>query len=229
MAYTKTNWQNDQAPAINATNLNKIEQGIFNNDALLSSIMNTLGIDTQTWVSTDSYVEGQVVVYNNQLYKNITGNYTTTPPDEDTTNWSLTNIKDMQYPVGKVEIFYDTLDHSNYMGFTWERTSVGKVPVGLDTNDSDFDTIGETGGTKSLKLSACIGAVNNSADNLGYNAESQTVYQNNHLSGLFIHAGSGSTFNNWNHSTPVVESDKNERNVTNLQPYQVFAIWKRIS
>lgn len=28
MAYTKTNWVNDSAPAINADNLNKIEQGI---------------------------------------------------------------------------------------------------------------------------------------------------------------------------------------------------------
>jgi hypothetical protein len=28
MAYTKTNWQNGQAPAVNATNLNKMEQGI---------------------------------------------------------------------------------------------------------------------------------------------------------------------------------------------------------
>lgn len=29
MAYTKTNWVNDSLPAINETNLNKIEQGIY--------------------------------------------------------------------------------------------------------------------------------------------------------------------------------------------------------
>lgn len=28
MSYTKTNWQNNQAPAINAANLNKMEDGI---------------------------------------------------------------------------------------------------------------------------------------------------------------------------------------------------------
>lgn len=33
MAYTKTVWVNNQAPAINADNLNKIEQGIFDTDA----------------------------------------------------------------------------------------------------------------------------------------------------------------------------------------------------
>lgn len=31
MAYTKTSWVNNSAPAINATNLNKIEQGIYDN------------------------------------------------------------------------------------------------------------------------------------------------------------------------------------------------------
>ena len=33
MAYTKTVWVNNRAPAINADNLNKIEQGIFDTDA----------------------------------------------------------------------------------------------------------------------------------------------------------------------------------------------------
>ena len=33
MAYTKTVWVNNQAPAINADNLNKTEQGIFDTDA----------------------------------------------------------------------------------------------------------------------------------------------------------------------------------------------------
>lgn len=224
MSYTKTNWVNDQAPAINATNLNKIEQGIFNNDALLSSIMNTLGIDTQTWVSTDSYVEGQVVVYNNQLYKNITGNYTTTPPNEDTTNWSLTNMKDMQYPVGKVEIFYDTLDHSNYMGFTWERTAVGKTITGYDSTDTDFDTIGETGGTKTHKLTV---------------DEMPSHFHNgNYITGIPLTvngAGSGGFYSctldsyNVNGSTLYTASAGGDNAHSIMQPYQVFAIWKRVS
>ena len=148
MSYTKTTWVNDQAPAINATNLNKIETGIFNNDSMLTSILTTLGINTTTWVSTDTYVEGQAVVYNNELYKNITGNYTTTDPATDTTNWMKTTMLDIQYPVGKTEIFYDDLDHTNYLGFTWEKYAAGRCLVGKDANDSDFDTIGETGGSK---------------------------------------------------------------------------------
>lgn len=40
MSYTKTQWVNDQAPAINATNLNKIEQGIYDNDAHIGTLSN---------------------------------------------------------------------------------------------------------------------------------------------------------------------------------------------
>ena len=218
MAYTKTNWNNDQAPAINATNLNKIEQGIFNNDALLSSIMNTLGIDTQTWVSTDSYVEGQVVVYNNQLYKNITGNYTTTPPDEDTTNWSLTNMKDMQYPVGKVEIFYDTLDHSNYMGFTWERTAIGKAITGYDSTDTDFDTIGETGGRKTHTLTV---------DEMP--SHNHSTYAQTDTGGFPYRIPQASGYNGNTTSYCNTMNSGGGQPHSIMQPYQVFAIWKRIS
>ena len=92
MSYVKTNWVNDQAPAINATNLNKIEGGIYNNDALITKVLEIIGIDADTWVSTDTYNEGDIVIYQNRLYINISGNYTTTSPDEDTTNWQETTI-----------------------------------------------------------------------------------------------------------------------------------------
>lgn len=92
MSYTKTQWNNDQAPAINASNLNKIEQGIFDNDAGIANLLQEIGINTNTWVSTDTYSLNDVVVYNKKLYKNITGNYTTTNPSEDTTNWNEIQI-----------------------------------------------------------------------------------------------------------------------------------------
>jgi microcystin-dependent protein len=44
MSYTKTLWINDQAPAIDATNLNHIEDGIYNNYIAITDIMS--GIST---------------------------------------------------------------------------------------------------------------------------------------------------------------------------------------
>lgn len=210
MSYTRTNWQNDQAPAINATNLNKIENGIFNNDAIITSIMTTLGINSTTWVSTNTYVEGDSVVYNNKLYKNITGDYTTTSPDEDTTNWQETTLLDIQYPIGKTELFYDTLDHSNHLGFTWERTCVGRVPVGIDSNDTDFDTIGETGGSKYLQAHRHKTGIQSSYYGAGP-AGSETCK-------VLVDTSNG-----------LETSETGTGNSGNLQPYQVFAIWKRVS
>lgn len=209
MSYVKTNWQNDQAPAINAINLNKIENGIFNNDAIITSIMTTLGINTTTWVSTNTYVLGDSVVYNNKLYKNITGNYTTTNPVSDTTNWQETTLLDIQYPIGKTELFYDTLDHSNHLGFTWERTCVGRVPVGIDSNDTDFDTIGETGGSKELQAHDHKLGVAYNTGGTYYGATVVGGTSKDNLTGYVMQAGNG--------------------NSGNLQPYQVFAIWKRVS
>ena len=42
MNYTKTNWENNKAPAINATHLNNIEDGIYNAHAVLSSLPDSM-------------------------------------------------------------------------------------------------------------------------------------------------------------------------------------------
>lgn len=59
MSYTKTNWVNDTEPAINATNLNKIEQGIYDNDVAISEkIDNTYGT-SQTKGYSQEYVNNR--------------------------------------------------------------------------------------------------------------------------------------------------------------------------
>ena len=55
------------------------------------------------------------------------------------------------FPINKVEVFFDNEDHSHFLGFTWERVGAGRVPVGIDTNQTEFNTIGKTGGNKQLQ------------------------------------------------------------------------------
>ena len=50
MAYSKTVWVNDNAPALNATNLNKIENGIYNNAENVDDLLDGL-IDLDTTAS----------------------------------------------------------------------------------------------------------------------------------------------------------------------------------
>ena len=59
MAYTKTQWVNNTTP-INDTNLNKIEQGIYDNSLVVDAVTNTLNpTDTETY-KTAELTEGQI-------------------------------------------------------------------------------------------------------------------------------------------------------------------------
>lgn len=54
------------------------------------------------------------------------------------------------YPVGSVYInATSNTNPASIFGFgTWEAFGAGRVMVGLDAGDTDFDTLGETGGSK---------------------------------------------------------------------------------
>ena len=58
-----------------------------------------------------------------------------------------------RYHVGSVIIDYTNTNPATYLGFgTWELCAVGKMFVGVNTNDSDFNTSGKTGGAKTVTL-----------------------------------------------------------------------------
>ena len=61
MAYTKTNWVNGTTP-LNDTNMNKIENALENLDTNISK-------STDEYSSTRTYSIGELVIYNNKLYK----------------------------------------------------------------------------------------------------------------------------------------------------------------
>ena len=59
MSYTKTQWVNNTTP-INDTNLNKIEQGIYDNSLVVDAVTNTINpTDTETY-KTAELTEGQI-------------------------------------------------------------------------------------------------------------------------------------------------------------------------
>lgn len=51
MAYTKTVWVNNEKPAINADNLNKIEQGIEDVQTEMTSTVKTVTLAVASWTS----------------------------------------------------------------------------------------------------------------------------------------------------------------------------------
>lgn len=52
------------------------------------------------------------------------------------------------YPVGSIKMTAENTNPSTYLGGTWVAWGAGKVPVGVDTTDTDFATVEKTGGEK---------------------------------------------------------------------------------
>lgn len=67
MAYNKTIWKNDTTPDIDATNLNKMENGIFNNDANITNLKNALS--ASDFSNATIYKAGDIVWESNRLYE----------------------------------------------------------------------------------------------------------------------------------------------------------------
>ena len=125
------------------------------------------------------------------------------------------------FPVGQIVIKGDNEDYSNWLDFTWERTAVGKVLVGIDGTDTDFNTIGKTGGEKKHTLlqkempkeigQALIYDSGTTEQSSSTDALT-TQWTNKFRSGLY---------------NVVNENGGNAHN--NVQPYQVVAFWKRVA
>jgi len=69
---------------------------------------------------------------------------------ENTTSNSIASALDAAYPIGSIYISYSSTNPGTLFGGTWTAFGTGKTLVGIDTSDTDFDTIGETGGNKTV-------------------------------------------------------------------------------
>lgn len=121
------------------------------------------------------------------------------------------------FPINKVEVFFDDLDHSNFLGYTWEMVSQGRFPVGLDTNDTDFNIIGKTGGEKTHKLT--INEMPSHIHGGAYWAQKQG-YGNINI---------GSTAAASRADISGIASTGGNQPHNNVPPYIVMAFWRRIA
>lgn len=124
------------------------------------------------------------------------------------------SLVDHIYPIGS--IYFSTVDEnpSKYFGGTWTTWGSGRVPVGVDTSDSDFKTAEKTGGEKEHTLTVDeMPRHNHTISNRL--AGSQSLPGDY---GAYLLAG---TDNSW------VKDTGGDQPHNNLQPYITCYMWKR--
>lgn len=62
-----------------------------------------------------------------------------------------TTICNLIYPVGSIKITVVNTNPSTYLGGTWVAWGSGRVPVGVNTSETEFKTVEKTGGSKYLQ------------------------------------------------------------------------------
>lgn len=153
-------------------------------------------------------------------------------------------IFDEAHPVGSLMFTVDSRNPSEYLQGTWVAWGAGRVPVSVDTTDSDFNTVEKTGGAKTVALTTsqmpnhthqCLGSLssNTYANNIGLNYSDVRVNGNfgrSQSSNNYGSTNSGTRKTNllgdFNH-THTIQSAGGGAAHNNLQPYITCYMWKR--
>lgn len=124
-------------------------------------------------------------------------------------------------PIGSVLAFVDDTDPNDlFYGQVWERFAQGKVLVGVDTADSNFNTVGKTGGESTHKLTiAEMPSHSHSASNVDSHFE-KIFAKGSAYYALAFRSG---------YSDPNISvgSRGGDGAHNNLQPYETVFYWKR--
>ena len=133
-------------------------------------------------------------------------------------------IRDTYFPVGSIYLSVNSTNPGTKFGGTWVRFGSGKTLVGVDTNDSDFNSVEKTGGEKTHKLTIAEMPKHN---HYGiYNGSGTTERKAGYGTGT-THTGTLNEMTNtaWESLSTGYTGSGNAHN--NLQPYITVYIWKR--
>ena len=125
-----------------------------------------------------------------------------------------THMLETIYPVGSIYINAGVATNpGTLLGFgTWTAFGTGRTIVGVDSSDTDFDTVRETGGAKTHQLTISELPAHT------HNVTMSTSDSDND----FLSEG-----NNTGTSTFTTSSTGGDQAHNNLQPYIVVYMWKR--
>lgn len=145
---------------------------------------------------------------------------TSTPLNAANLNNNFNYLLNMIYPVGSIYMSVNSTNPSTFFGGTWVRWGNGRVPVGVDTSQTEFNTVEKQSGTKTHKHLlpiGCEGGLDNvTVDSNGYN----NGYEDRSASWKRVASAS------YNSNSNTVR-ELNSYEATTLQPYITCYMWKR--
>ena len=157
-------------------------------------------------------------------------------------------LANLIFPVGSIRMTVSAADESAFLGGTWVRWGTGRVPVGVNTSDTNFNSVEKTGGANTHTLATAelpshnhsfSGSVTVNANGahthqassgsykVGSGSASTYYYMTNGGSTSGQTTGTGGSHDHTGSVSGSVGSNGSGAAHNNLQPYITCYFWKR--
>lgn len=110
----------------------------------------------------------------------------------------VSNVLKAAYPVGSIYMSVSNVNPKSLFGGTWVAWGSGRVPVGINTGDENFDAVEKTGGASAINL----------AHSHNVNAHAHSVKAHSHSVGAHSHGLNGHTHGTANHTLTTTQMPK---------------------
>ncbi len=155
-------------------------------------------------------------------------------------------IFDLVYPVGSIYISVNSTNPSTFFYGSWSSFGTGRTMVGIDTSQTEFNTVEKTGGHKDTQSHTHVqdahnhGGTTNNDGNHTHTTKYRALYASedtyNAASNLggstttaLINSSGSHTHAFTTNNTTAVNQSYGNGDSGNLQPYITVYMWKRIS
>ncbi|MDO8547856.1 MAG: hypothetical protein Q7R68_10935 [Nitrospirales bacterium] len=151
----------------------------------------------------------------------------------DDRTWAAPPGSGPAFPIGSVFIAVVDTNPATLLGYgTWSAIAAGRVLVGLDSGDTDFDTVEETGGAKTVTLdTTMIPAHTHTQDahahTIGQVRDATTGGATTNIAKTADTSSTLGTATATNSATAVNQNAGGGLAHANVQPYFVVYMWKR--